>query len=80
MQIMKGKKKMSEKKTSEAQLKSAKKWDEMNAGQIGIKAKKGEIEECKEYAKSLNMTTSKFAMKAMKYCIKNKIEFNNEEN
>ena len=71
---------MNDKKTSEAQIKSSTKWDENNAGQIGIKAKKGEIEECKEYAKSINLTPSKFAMKAMQYCIKNKINFNSEDN
>ena len=69
---------MQELKTTEAQRRSNKKWDDNNAGQIGIKAKKKDIDECKEYAKGIGITPSKFAMLAMKYCIENNIRFESE--
>lgn len=65
---------------SEKQRKSQEKYDKNNMAILATKAKKGDIEECKEYAKSINLTPSKFAMKAMQYCIKNKINFNSEDN
>lgn len=70
---------MKELKTSEAQRKSAQKWDEKNAGRINIKAKKDDVDLCKEYAEMLGITASKFAMKAMHYCIANKITFGKDD-
>lgn len=65
-------------KTSEAQRKSASKWNKENSGQIGIRAKKEEIAIFKEYAEKLGMTPSRFAMKSMLYCIENNIKFESE--
>lgn len=71
---------MSEHKVSEAKRRNNKKWDDQNTGQIGIKAKKGDVDKCKEYANQLGITPSKFAMKAMLYCIEHNITFDNKEN
>ena len=70
---------MQELKTSIAQRKSAQKWDEKNAGRINIKAKKEKVDKCKDYAEKLNLTPSKFAMKAMLYCVDNNINFESED-
>ena len=70
---------MKELKTSEAQRKSAQKWDEKNAGQIGVKAKKEDIDKCKEYAKEMGIPPSRFALLAMHYCIDNNIKFRKED-
>lgn len=69
---------MKELKTSQAQRKSAQKWDEKNAGRINIKAKNEDINPCKAYAEKLGITPSKFAIKAMHYCIANNITFESE--
>lgn len=66
-------------KTSEAQRKSASKWNKENSGQIGIRAKKEEIAIFKEYAEKLGMTPSRFAIFAMHYCIDKNIKFGKED-
>lgn len=66
-------------RTSEAQRKSASKWNKENSGQIGIRAKKEEIAFFKEYAEKLGITPSRFAIKAMHYCIEKNIKFDGEE-
>ena len=71
---------MIEPKVSESKRRNNKKYDEKNMAQIGIKAKKDDVEKCKSYAQSLCLTPSKFAMKAMLYCIENKIIFDNDDN
>ena len=71
---------MNEFKTTEAKRRNNKKYDDEHMSQIGIKAKKEEIDKCKSYASELGVTPSKFAMKAMLYCIENNIIFENKEN
>ena len=71
---------MKDLKVSESKRRNNKKYDDLNMSQIGIKAKKGDIDKCKEYAQKLEITPSKFAMKAMLYCIENNITFNDKEN
>ena len=65
---------------TEAQKRAKAKYDAKTYDIIATKAKKGEIEKCKEYAQKLEITPSKFAMKAMLYCIENNITFNDKEN
>ena len=64
---------------TEAQKRAKAKYDAKMYDMIATKAKKEDIEKCKEYAKSIELTPSKFALKAMLYCIENNINFNNEE-
>ncbi|MBQ9385215.1 MAG: hypothetical protein IJT87_13370 [Ruminiclostridium sp.] len=70
---------MNEHKLSDAKRRNNKKYDDLNMSQIGIKAKKEEIEKCKDYAQKLEITPSKFALKSMLYCINNNITFDKEE-
>lgn len=61
------------KKTSDAQLKSAAKWNKEKSLQISIRAKKEEIEKYSAYAEKVNLKPCKFARAAMQYCIRNNI-------
>ena len=64
---------------SEKQRRSQEKYDKANMAILATKAKKEDIEICKEYAKQIGQTPSKFALLAMQYCIKNNIIFDNED-
>lgn len=64
---------------TEAQKRAKAKYDAKTYDIIATKAKKGEIEKCKEYAQKLEITPSKFALNAMLYCIKNNITFESED-
>lgn len=65
---------------TEAQKRAKAKYDAKNYDIITTKAKKEDIQKCKEYAQKLNITTSKFSLYAMLYCIENKINPNTKEN
>lgn len=64
---------------SEKQRRSQEKYDKENMAILATKAKKELIDKCKEYAKELNITPSKFAIKSMLYCIENNIKFGKED-
>ena len=75
-QILQGENKMA---VSEKQRRSQEKYDKENMAILATKAKKEDVDKCKEYAKEIGITPSKFAMLAMKYCIENNIKFEKEE-
>lgn len=64
---------------SEKQRKSQEKYDKENMSILATKAKKEEIQKCKDYAEKCGMTASKFALKAMMYCIVNNIKLKDED-
>ena len=65
---------------TEAQKRAKAKYDAKNYDMIATKAKKEDIERCKFYANKLEITPSKFAMKAMLYCIEHNITFEEKQN
>lgn len=60
--------------SSEAQRRATKKYDAKTYAKITCKAKIADIEKCKAYAGSVNLSPSKFGTLAMLYCIENNID------
>ena len=60
---------------TEAQKRAKAKYDAKTYDTIATKAKKDDIEKCKQYAEKIMLTPSKFALQAMLYCIEHEIRF-----
>lgn len=68
---------------TEAQRKADRKYrasEKNNYTSISAGMTKEQAEQCRDYAKKIGVTPSRFALNAMIYCIENNITFDNKEN